>query len=85
MFVLNNVMSDDMKYCKWHTSSINVAQVHVSVVTKYDFVRSLHCECDVQQQHNTSNKGCTEHEFFSIRPNTNTNSCWREKENERKS
>ena len=63
MFVLHDIMNDDIEYFKWHTASTNVpvAQVllsiriaHVSVVTQYDyFVHCLHC--DVQQQHITSN------------------------------
>ena len=65
MFVLNDVMNDDMKYFKWHTASINVAQVHVSVVAKY--VWSVHClYCDVQQQHITSNFGCTSTDLQAV-------------------
>ena len=41
MFVLNDVMNDDTKYFKWPTASINVAQVHVSVGTKYDLFTLL--------------------------------------------
>jgi len=46
MFVLNDVMNDDMNYFKWHTASINVAQVHVSVVTKYDLFTAYTVMCN---------------------------------------
>jgi len=46
MFVLNDVMNDDMKYFKWHTTSINAAQVHVSVVTKYDLFTAYTVMCN---------------------------------------
>jgi len=46
MFVLNGVMNDDMKYFKCDTASINVAQGHVSVVTKYDLFTACTVMCN---------------------------------------
>ena len=47
MFVLIDVMNDNMKYFKLHTASTNVAQVaHVSVVTQYDLFTASTVTCN---------------------------------------
>ena len=46
MFVLNDAINDDTKYFKWPTASINVAQGHVSVVTKYDLFTACTVMCN---------------------------------------
>jgi len=46
MFVLNDVVNDDMKYVKRHTASTNVVQVHVSVVTKCDLFTAYTVMCN---------------------------------------
>jgi len=57
MFVLNDVINDDMKYFKWHTASTNVADLHQTHFFTNDKIIKKHYDlftaCTVMCNSNT--------------------------------